>query len=474
MSPEPRPIRPRQPSLRRSLLNRLLVPLLTLFAISGAGTYWLALHYSNQVYDAWLYDSVNSLALLVDRDGDRATCELPVAAEELFLWDETDSIYFSVRGERSGVLIANASLPDAAEAAAGYRDASLVDAGIAVDGVQRALRMITLELDAERAGERVWVQVAETGIKRQRLAQTIFLAILLPQIALIIAATVAVNVGVLQGLKPLARLSRRLGAQNPSTLQPVPDAGVPEEVLPLTHAVNALLAGLHEVLEGQRRFIADAAHQLRTPLTGIKLNSERAIHENGDVASPALEQLRVSADRAARLANQLLSLARAESGLRGQPSSARVDVLALARERGAEWVPRALARNIELSLHCAQDKVWVNGDPLLIGEALDNLLDNAVKYHSGEARTPGQVVIEIIGGERTLISVEDDGPGIPVELRSRVFNRFDRGHRFGHDGNGLGLSIVAEIAMTLKGRAWLEDSRLGAGIRAMLEVPGVS
>lgn len=456
----------RQPSLRRSLLQRLLVPLLTLLVISGVGTYWLALHFSNQVYDSWLYDSVNSLALLVDRDGDHATCELPVAAEEIFLWDETDSIFFLVRGDRSGVLVSNAQLPAIAGDAEQYRDAYLDD----IVDADHAMRMIALELTPERAGERVWVQVAETGIKRQRLAQTIFLAILLPQIALIAAASTAVNLGVLQSLKPLARLSKRLGSQNPTLLQPVPDVGVPEEVLPLTHAVNSLLAGLHEVLESQRKFIADAAHQLRTPLTGIKLNSERAILEHGGEPTPTLEQLRVSADRAARLANQLLSLARAESGLRGQTYTAKVDVLALARERGAEWVPRALAKDIELSLHCTADKVIVTGDPLLIGEALDNLLDNAIKYHDGA----GNIALELRAGERTLIIVEDDGPGIAEDLQEKVFNRFDRGGRFGHDGNGLGLSIVAEIATALRGRAWIETSRSGKGTRAVLEVPGAA
>jgi len=460
---------PRQPSLRRSLLRRLLTPLLAILVISGAITYWLALHFSNQVYDAWLYDSVNSLALLVDRDGDHATCELPVAAEEIFLWDETDSIYFSVRGDRSGVLVSNALLPAATAAAERYRDAYLINLDAEVGGAARAIRMISLELDSARAGEHVWVQVAETGIKRQQLAQAIFLAILVPQIALIVAAWIAVNIGVLQGLKPLARLSKRLGSQRPTTLQPVPDAGVPEEVLPLTHAVNSLLTGLHEVLESQRKFIADAAHQLRTPLTGIKLNSEQAIRENGGQATPTLEQLRVSADRAARLANQLLSLARAESGLRGQTPTARVDALQLARERGAEWVPRALARNIELSLICEQDKVFVSGDPLLIGEALDNLLDNAIKYHDGN----GQITLEIKAGERTTISVEDDGPGIAPELWARVFNRFDRGSRYGHDGNGLGLSIVAEIATAMRGRAWIEASRSGQGTRAVFELAGM-
>ncbi len=457
--------RTRQPSLRRSLLQRLLVPLLSLLVISGVGTYWLALHFSNQVYDAWLYDSVNSLALLVDRDGDRATCELPVAAEEIFLWDETDSIYFAVRGDRSGTLVSNAHLPEISADAERYRDAYLDD----VTNDERTMRMIALELSPERAGEHVWVQVAETGIKRQQLARTIFLAILLPQIGLIVAATAAVNLGVLQGLKPLARLSKRLGSQNPTKLQPVPDAGVPEEVLPLTHAVNALLAGLHDVLESQRKFIADAAHQLRTPLTGIKLNSERAILEHGGTATPTLEQLRVSADRAARLANQLLSLARAESGLRGQMYTAKVDVLALARDRGAEWVPRALSKNIDLSLQCSNDKALVTGDPLLIGEALDNLLDNAIKYHEGD----GNITVEVIAGERTRIIVDDDGPGIPSELQARVFDRFHRGARVGSDGNGLGLSIVAEIAIALMGRAWIETSATGKGTRAVIELPGV-
>ncbi|MGQ0502049.1 MAG: sensor histidine kinase [Panacagrimonas sp.] len=452
------------PSLRKRLIGGLFAPLLVLFGASGLFTFWLSLHFANTVYDGWLYDSVNSLALLVDRAGDHATCELPVAAREIFVWNETDTTFFTVRGEKSGFLARNAELPPVPADASHYRDGFLFDDWM--NG--RRIHVITLPLDAERAGEHVWVQVAETDLKRKRLARTIFLAVLAPQIALIGAAFFAVNHGVKQGLEPLMQLSRQLGSQDPTSLQPLSEAHVPEEVRPLTQAVNTLLAGFHGVLNSQRKFIADAAHQLRTPLTAIKLNINRALEEDAGAARPILLRLRGSADRAARLANQLLSLARVEAGTqKSQRQWESVDLVAVARESGSEWVPRALDKNIELSLREPAGGARLRGDALMLREALDNLLDNAIKYHPGN----GCVRVSIEPGERWRMSVEDDGPGIEPALRTRAFERFYRGDRSGEDGTGLGLAIVSEIAVAHGGTVWLEDGDHGKGLRVVVELP---
>ncbi len=450
-------------SLRRRLVGRLLAPLLVLFGVSGLFTFWLSLYFANKVYDGWLYDSANSLALLVDREGDHATCDLPVAAEEIFVWDETDSTFFTVSGEKSGVLASNASLPAVPLKANRYRDGFMFDTQVD----KRKVHVVSLQLDAERAGERVWVQVAETGLKRQRLARTILLAVLAPQIALLGAAFLAVSHGVKQGLRPLKMLTRMLGSQDPRSLQPLSDKQVPDEVLPLTHAVNALLLGFHGVLDSQRKFIADTAHQLRTPLTAIKLNIDRALAADAEPAKQILRQLRASADRATRLANQLLSLARVESGAKTLRQSESVDLLRLVRESGAEWVPRALDKNIELTLREPATDVHVCGDALMLREAVDNLLDNAIKYHPGN----GHVWIDVSDGHHCRLSVEDDGPGIAPGLWSKVFERFYRGDQSGDEGTGLGLPIVNEIATAHAGRVWLESGLNGVGLRVVMDLP---
>lgn len=457
-------MRPRSPSLRRRLVRRLLWPLFALFIASGLFTFWLSVHFANNVYDGWLYDSANSLALLVDRDGDHATCDLPVAAEEIFVWDESDSTFFTVRGDKSGVLASNASLPAVPPGADRYRDGYFFDT--ALNG--HDVHVVALPLSAERAGENVWVLVGETDLKRKRLAQTILFAVLAPQLALIGAAFLAVHYGVERGLRPLRAIVEKLKFQRPTSLRALSDARVPEEVLPLTRAIDELLAGFDAVLSAQRKFVADAAHQLRTPLTAIKLNVERALgEEDGARARAILQQLRGSADRAARLANQLLSIARVESGAARPAGREDLDLLKLARESGAEWVPRAMARGIELSLREPQGEARVRGDALMIREALDNLLDNAIKYHPGG----GHVRIELHAGATCQLIVEDDGPGIVPELWSKVFERFYRGDRTNAAGTGLGLPIVREIAAAHGGSVRLEAGEGGRGLRVILELP---
>ena len=453
------------PSLRRRLLLRLLVPLFALFGISGVCAYWLAVHYSSSIYDHWLYDSVNSLALLVSPGPHGAQADLPVAVEKVFVWDETDPTLFNVTGAQSGVLVSNADLPPVPDDAERYVDGFFYD-GVLADGER--VRVAALPLSADRAGEPVWVKVAETGTERADLIEHIFLAVLAPQLLLITAAFFAVRRGVVDGLLPLRRLTRRLRAQGPQALQPLADAGVPEEVRPLTQALNGLLGRLNALFDTHRKFIADTAHQLRTPLTAIKLNIEEALAENDIERTHAhLLRLRASADRATRLTTQLLSLARAESGAGLPDRFQKIDLARLAHECGAAWVPRALAKQIELSLHRDDAPVWVRGDPLLLREAVDNLIDNAIQYHPGH----GQIRLDVRATPEPRLSVEDDGPGIAPELRSVVFGRFQRGDQTGRGGTGLGLAIVSEIAATHRGRVWLEDTRSGRGIRAVLELP---
>jgi two-component system sensor histidine kinase TctE len=251
-------------------------------------------------------------------------------------------------------------------------------------------------------------------------------------------------------------------------LQPVADESVPKEVLPLTRALNDLLYWLRTAREAQRKFIADAAHQLRTPLTSLKLSIENILSEDAQGSSRgALLKLRESVEQTTRLSNQLLVLARTEHGAANRQLFRQIDLVSLARETGAEWVPRALERNIDLSFHCAQESVAVSGDQTLLREAIRNLLDNAIKYHSGN----GRVVLSIESGQPIRLLVEDDGPGIPVPLREAVFSRFRRGDKADGGGAGLGLAIVKEIASLHNGEVHLDNGLNGRGLRVLLTFP---
>ena len=459
--PEPQ----RSPSLRGRLLLGLLMPLLSLLAFSGLITYLVSLHYANSVYDGWLYDSVSSLALALEPSEAGMTLNLHGSAQRLFEWDVTDKTYFKVSSNRNGVIAGRPDIPRTPVGAKTYRNAQLFYA--LLDGA--AVRVASLTLPGV-ADEQILIQVAETQRKRDDLARQILINAMLPQLLLIGVAAALIWFGVRTGLAPLRAVAANIGDQTHRTLQPIADDGMPIEIRPLTQALNDLLARLEAALASQRKFVADAAHQLRTPLAALKLHLEQAQQESSPEALRALlSRLRVSTDRAARLSHQLLSLARAEPEAADQQPMERVDLRVLARETGAEWVPRALQKNINLGFEARNAQVSVQGNPLLLREALNNLLDNAVKYHPGN----GRITLVVSAAPQPSLVVEDDGPGIPAGQRALVLQRFNRGDRSGGEGSGLGLSIVKEIATLHGGSLHLEDGPGGRGLSVRLRLPAL-
>ena len=462
-------------SLRRRFLRLLLAPLLVLFAIGGGACYAFALYYANSVYDGWLFDSAKSLALVVERTDQGVILDLPQSAVRLFVWDVADTTYYQVSGSRSGFIAGRSdfpALPGKANDEVEYQGAHLFNA--LIDG--SVVRVATLELPADRYGETVTVQVAETQNKRKTLAREILASVLLPQIVLISAAALMLWFGIRGGLAPLGILAERLQAQDHRRPQPIAVDDVPLEVQPLALALNDLLTRLDSALAAQRRFVADAAHQLRTPLTSLKLNMEQALldaardgHDGANRSGvPLLQECARAVERVTRLSNQLLLLARAEPDAIATTPFERVDLAALAREVGAEWVPRALRANIDISLAVPGQAVTISGNSLLLSEALNNLIDNAIKYHPGG----GHISIEVVAQPRPGIRVIDDGAGIPAPLREQVLKRFYRVDRGGGDGSGLGLAIVQEIVRSHGGTLSLGEGADGHGLSANIELPG--
>ncbi len=454
-------------SLRRRLLRLLLAPLLVLFGIGGAGCYAFSLHYANTVYDGWLFDSVKSLALAVVRTDHGVILDLPQSALRLFEWDVVDTTYYQVSGSRSGFIAGHQQMPAAAgpSSIVDYQGARLFD-GI-IDGAP--VRIATLLLPAAEYGETVTVQVAETQGKRRTLAREILAGVLLPQLVLIGTAAVLLWFGIRVGLAPLGRLAERLQAQDHRRPQPVTADDVPYEIQPLALALNDLLIRLDSALAAQRRFVADAAHQLRTPLTSLKLNMDQALQDAGrDGAAPLLQECAHAVDRVSRLAHQLLLLARAEPDAIATTPFERLDLAALAQEVGAEWVPRALRRDIDISLSVPGQPVSVRGNRVLLAEALNNLLDNALKYHPGR----GRISIEVSAHPQPRLRIADDGSGVPEALRLQVLKRFYRVDRSGAEGSGLGLAIVQEIVRAHGGSLALGEGIEGKGLGAEIVLPG--
>jgi two-component system sensor histidine kinase TctE len=316
----------------------------------------------------------------------------------------------------------------------------------------------------------VVVQVAETDRKRKALAQDVMAAVLLPQTLLLLLAALAVRGGIRTGLKPLARLEEALHARSQADLSPLPDDDVPAEVRPLTDAVNALLLRLDAALGVQQRFVADAAHQLRTPLAALKVQIEHTLRKSQSLQDgEALEHMRRSVERLVRLTNQLLTLARAEPGAESRNRFAPVDLRALAFETGSACVPRALEQGADLGFAGGEAPVRVMGDALLLGELLRNLLDNALAH----GRRDGRITLGVEEGERPALYVEDDGPGIPEAERARVFARFHRVPGTGAAGSGLGLAIVQEIARAHGAEVILETPS-GGGARFRVRFPAAA
>jgi two-component system sensor histidine kinase TctE len=335
----------------------------------------------------------------------------------------------------------------------------------------RGIRAVALRVPIQPGTGRdtALIQVAERVTARDEFARQIIARMVLPQALLIVLAGIAVWYGVVRGLAPLSTLRREIQSRSERDLSALPEEHAPQEVQPLIRAINDLLSRLGTAIATQQRFIADAAHQLRTPVAGIKTQTELALRQNRpDDVQATLKQLHNATEQIARLVNQLLSLARTEPvGGRGQNAES-LDLVRLARETTTEWVPRALDRKIDLGFDSPLDSARVEGDAFMLKEMLINLLDNAVRY----TQPGGQVTVRVepAPGAMTL-TVEDNGPGVPEAERERVFERFHRVLGSGADGCGLGLAIVREIALSHGGDASIGAGANGSGTVARIVLP---
>jgi two-component system sensor histidine kinase TctE len=252
-----------------------------------------------------------------------------------------------------------------------------------------------------------------------------------------------------------------VAARSHLDLSPVaPHDDVPGEVHPLLQAINDLMARLDEVLTFQNRFIADAAHQLRTPVAGLKAHIEVALREDDPAQTrQALAHLYTAVERMSRLVSQLLSLARNEPSTVKKLELAPVDLSRLVFDTTMEWVPEAYKKDIDLGFEGEGPHVTIKGDVMRLTELINNLLDNAIRY----SRRSGKVTVRVLAHPRPRVSISDDGPSIPIEERQRVFERFHRLLGSHTDGSGLGLAIVREIAALHHADVTLDDDSDGVG-----------
>jgi two-component system sensor histidine kinase TctE len=284
--------------------------------------------------------------------------------------------------------------------------------------------------------------------------------VILPQFIIIPLAVMLVWFGLSRGLRPLSRLRRTIETRDPADLSPIATRRVPEELEPLVEAFNHMLERMKKNVEGQQRFVADAAHQMRTPLTGLKTQAQLAGRETDPEAlRHALKQIAIGVDRAGRLVNQLLVLARTEGVEIAQKQHEPFDLSVLLREVVEDWVMIAIEKGIDLGYESAEG-VMIMGSPFLLREMIKNLIDNALRY------TPhgGQVTCRLLVVHNTaVLEIEDDGIGISEEQAGLVFQRFYRVDDAATEGSGLGLAIVQEIAVQHDAKAALRPNPKGRG-----------
>jgi len=441
----------RSRSLRSQLLRWLLVPLTLLFLADAIGSYIVARHLSDQVYDGELLEIARELTLHVKPDGVRPTFNLERDAERTLLLDQYDEVHYAVRTDDGASIAGDADMAPFRSAGPGptYYDSVLAGAPV---------RVVQLSTAAGAAGS-VTVAVAETLVKRHGLVNAIMIGVILPQLLLIVIAGIVLWAGVAHGLAPLARLQQAVAARSHLDLSPVSVPEAPVEVHPLVTAINDLMARVEEILSYQSRFIADAAHQLRTPVAGLKAHVEVALREDDPAqAKQTIAHLYTAVERMSRLVAQLLSLARNEPTTLRKLDLAPLDLSKLAFDVAMEWVPEAYRRNIDLGFEGVQPHATVRGDATRLTELINNLLDNAIRY----SRDNGRVTVRV-ASRPSRLSVSDDGPLIPVDERERIFERFHRLLGTHADGSGLGLAIVQEIAQLHDAKITLSEDADGLG-----------
>lgn len=429
---------PKSTSLQVRLLRRLLLPLAAILAVGAVASYYFSVEPAMDAFDHALINNGVAVGDRIRMERGQAFVDLPSAAQQVLRTDRFDRIYYLVHDARGKRIDGEHDLPRPPPGQKPEGSVIVYDAEYRGEGIRAAALLVAC------GGEICTVIVAETTIKRQRLVREILLWNVLPELVLALSALALVWMGVRRGLEPLARLSEEIRSRSPRDLHPIDEGQAPEEARQLVHALNRLFSRVGEANLNQQRFLSNAAHQLRTPLAGLQAHTELALSQPvPDACRTELEQVHTATIRTARLANQLLALARAEPGGERPAERTEINLKRVVEDSTDEWVHRALEREIDLGFDLAP--ATVQGDPLLLREALVNLLGNAVEY------TPAGGSVTVRTGVRSgapFIEVEDSGPGIPPGERERVLERFYRLPGTSGTGSGLGLAIVREVAAT--------------------------
>ncbi len=447
-----------QRSLFGEILDWMLTPLLLLWPLSLALTWFVAQGIASKPFDRALEFNLQALTQFVVTKDNKVSFNLTPQARDLLKADDSDLVYYQLRDARLGVISGEADFPpppDTDVPAAGR--VLLRDDEVRGDEVRVAYTWLERHRDPSQL---VLMQVAETKGKRSTLATEIIKGVMVPQFVILPLAVLLVWMALVRAIRPLNDLEQKIRARKPDDLSPIEESHIPQEVAPLVSSINDLLARLTTSLTTQKRFLADAAHQLKTPLAGLRMQAELAQREsNPQEIRSSLQQIAHSSTRATHTVNQLLALARAETTGRTLPT-AQIDLAQLVTGVVRDSVPRALEHGIDLGYEGPDEMPEIclmDGNPILLQEMTRNLVDNAINYSGRGGVVTARVLFDRFSGVQ-ILQVEDNGPGIPENERELVLQPFYRALGTNVDGSGLGLAIVHEIAQQHGALVMMEDA----------------
>lgn len=428
-------------SIKRSLIMRTVLAL-SVIGMAGAGaSYILGYRYASLAYDRALLDDVETLAEQVSiRDG-RPQVDLPPEAQKWLLANEGEQVIWQVIDLNNGQVVASNGALGAWDSGdvrgnqSHYRDTIVNKLPFRVAYVRKVI---------DPTDHPVLVEIGETLGKRVRMASSILVMTLGVMATMVVAAAALIWGGVVKALAPLQELEAEAGKRSSSNLKPLQPELAPAEVRGLIRSINSMMSRLTHSIESQRRFTANAAHQLRTPIAGLKLQAQILHKELRDEGQKSyLGEIEREAGRVAHLIDQLLMLAKAESD-EFALSHIDVDLVDMCQQVLERFLPYAIAKNIDLGYEGSRQPIYLNGNKTLLAEMVGNLVDNAIRYSAHG----GKVTLSIANTEnRITVSVSDNGPGVPPEEREKLFQRLYRSDSSRQaEGAGLGLAIVKEIA----------------------------
>ncbi len=456
------------PSLRWRLLLGLLLPLLALTVVNAWWVYARAARSANDAFDRSLYLAARTLAEDLQWREGQVQLQMRPGTGYLFEHHTGSRLFYQVRDAQGQVLLGADDLPQAGAQVQQVHFFALVDfADVQYRKTPMRLARLTHVLPQVAGASTVLqVHVAETRETRDALIQTILRETLLSQLVLLGATVLLVLCAVRLAVRPLHRLRALLEAKSDHDFQPLPQRHWPRELAPLVLAINSYLHRLSRLMEIRKRFLDNAAHQLRTPLTALKTQLDLLQRQTSGPPTALVQAAVRTTDDAVRLTAQLLALSRAEHGAE-LDQRVELDLVTLARQVTEEHLWRAHARGDDLGFEACPEPVQVLGNAVLLREALTNLIDNAMQH----ADPGGRITVRVMA---RCLEVEDDGPGIAPEHQPHVFERFYQAIGLSRRGSGLGLAIVREIAQQHGAHVQLDSPvQAGRGTRIRLCWPQV-